>query len=445
MRITRSTLRRLIAEESARLLREAAEEEGQMDEGAGDDGIPKMLHVMYRGFRPVFIVTDVDANPLGEEAEDVTEQIAPAGSNMSTPEYAKAIIDFITDESNGIMYVFDEEMNDSETDDKFETEDYVEHLESLIASGEEEAATRGAEMYMRAGMSGEDEDLYEAKSEEEEEETEFDPELGYIDDPRHARHGKSPKRDKGEHDPYADEPNPYGKKIYEADKGHRTDEGDGKRHVSPRHRLAAYLEKQGADVAAVLRAIDGAVSRAEERGEEPSSEDVTFNLDDSVLDAIPEEHADKWHSMIDAVLADEFDADAVADAAAYRRDIEDTERDLSHPSRFLEEGEGDDDSQGEEEDTSYFDQTDWSAAEVRAGRHAEGPYGGLDSDTPEYHERLRKRPDDLGQRRMAALAARGIRFRHGGEDVDMEPYDSGDEGDNLSESRWAKIAGILKG
>ena len=80
MRITRSTLRRLIAEESARLLREAAfpeEVEGVYGEAppedGGGDGIPKMLHVMYRGFRPVFIVTDVDANPLGEEAEDVTQ------------------------------------------------------------------------------------------------------------------------------------------------------------------------------------------------------------------------------------------------------------------------------------------------------------------------------------------------------------------------------------
>lgn len=104
MRITRSTLRRLIAEESARLLREAAfpeEIEGVYGEAPpedeGGDGIPKQLHIMYRGFRPVFIVTDVDANPMGEEAEDVTQQIQPAKSNMTTPELAQAIIDFITD------------------------------------------------------------------------------------------------------------------------------------------------------------------------------------------------------------------------------------------------------------------------------------------------------------------------------------------------------------
>jgi hypothetical protein len=250
------------------------EEEGQMDEGGDSDGNPKQLHIMYRGFRPVFIVTDVDANPHDEEAEDVTEQIAPAESNMSTPEYAKAIIDFITDESNGITYVFDEEMNDSETDDKFETADYVEHLEGLIASGEEEASSRGAEMYQRAGMSGEDEDLFESASEDEEE---------------------------------------------------------------------------------------------------------------------------------------------------------------------------DDDSQGEEEDTVDLDQTDWSAAEVRAGRHAEGPYGGLESDTPEWHRQQRRRGGLPPRAFSDDTSGRGMYFRHSGEDVSMGYTDEEGAGDNLTEGRWAKLAGVLKG
>jgi hypothetical protein len=250
------------------------EEEGQMDEGGDSDGNPKQLHIMYRGFRPVFIVTDVDANPLGEEAEDVTEQIAPAESNMSTPEYAKAIIDFITDESNGIMYVFDEEMNDSETDDKFETEEYVNHLMSMMSSGGADEVTGGIEKYKRAERGEEDEDLFESASEDEEE---------------------------------------------------------------------------------------------------------------------------------------------------------------------------DDDSQGEEEDTVDLDQTDWSAAEVRAGRHAEGPYGGLESDTPEWHRQQRRRGDLPPRAFSDDTSGRGMYFRHSGEDVSMGYTDEEGDSDNLSEGRWAKLAGVLKG
>lgn len=381
MRITRSTLRRLIAEESARLLREAAFPEeieavyGEAPpEDSGGDGIPKMLHVMYRGFRPVFIVTDVDANPLDEEdAQDVTQQIQPAKSNMTTPELAQAIIDFITDESNSIMYVFDEEMNDSETDDKFETGDYVEHLEGLIASSDEEAGTRGAEMYQRAGMSGEDEDLFE-----------------------------------GEED---------------------LDEADKKGRVSPRKALGRYLASHGADDEAVFRAIDRALSRAEDTGEMPTSEDITFNLSDEILDAIPEDDSDKWHSMLEDVLADEFDADAFADAEAYRKDIEDTERDLSHPSRFLEEGDDDSDPDG-----GYvgFMASDEEMDYLRGGgSYSDSPYADLDV------------PDNRYTRGRAKGFNREPRVR--GDDIDSGYDDDGESGDNLSEGRWAKLAGILKG
>ena len=367
MRITRSTLRRLIAEESARFLREAAEEESKAtNEAEGGDGIPKMLHVMYRGFRPVFIVTDVDANPLDEaDAQDVTQQIAPAESNMSTADYAKAIIDFITDESNDIMYVFDEEMNDSESDDKFKTEEYVNHLMSMMASGGADEVTDGMERYQRAGMSGEDEDLYEA---------------------------------------------------------------DKKGRVSPRKALGRYLASHGADDEAVFRAIDRALSRAEDTGEMPTSEDITFNLSDEILDAIPEDDSDKWHSMLEDVLADEFDADAFADAEAYRKDIEDTERDLSHPSRFLEEGDDDSDPDGgfmggmaSDEEMSYL---------RGGGSYSDSPYA--DNDVP----------DNRYTRGRAKGFNREPRVR--GDDIDSGYDDDTEMGDNLSEGRWAKLAGILK-
>jgi hypothetical protein len=119
------------------------------------------------------------------------------------------------------------------------------------------------------------------------------------------------------------------------------DEGEGKkRHQSPRDRLAAYLDRVGADVDSVMAAVDDAVSRGNEEGSEVSSEDITFNLSDEVLDAIPEDDSDRWHSMLDAVLADEVDLDAFADAEADRQDVEDTQRDLAHPSRFLEASRG---------------------------------------------------------------------------------------------------------
>jgi hypothetical protein len=203
---------------------------------------------------------------------------------------------------------------------------------------------------------------------------------------------KTPKRDEDKTDEdWAEEqlqgvmdmyghPDPYGddealEKGYEYDgaggwKKPGLKEGEGKkRHQSPRDRLAAYLDRVGADVDSVMTAVDDAVSRGNEEGSEVSSEDITFNLSDEVLDAIPEDDSDRWHSMLDAVIADEVDLDAFADAEADRQDVEDTQRDLSHPSRFLEEG----------------------------------------------------------------------------DDIDSGYDDADDMGDNLSEGRWAKLAGILKG
>jgi len=415
MRITRSTLNRLIAEESARLLREAAfPEEIEAQYGRGreeeeEERGSRMLHITYQGgsyeggggFPNVnYIVTDFQANPLGEEAENVTEEIT-GGEDLSVLEDALALKDWLLSHTE-VGYVVNEEQHDPETDDSDTAEAYLSYLDKVIAAEEEEAfGDKGAEMYLRAvergeDMGSDDEDLFEGEEEEE--------------DDVAGRQGR----------------------------GHRTDESAGKRHTSPRQRLAAYLEKQGADVAAVLRAIDGAVSRAEERGEEPNSEDVTFNLDDSVLDAIPEEHADKWHSMIDAVLADEFDADAFADAAAYSRDIEDTERDLSHPSRFLEEGEGDSDGP----DQFDPDDPEFHADSEREYRSAHSfwsdePGSSLKASHSDFDAH---RGADKGVRRFITRGRQGKPHRasDGGLDID-----SGDE--DLSEGRWAQLAGILKG
>lgn len=477
MRITRSTLRRLIAEESARLLREAAfpeEIEGVYGEAPPEDadGIPKMLHVMYRGFRPVFIVTDVDANPLDEEdAQDVTRQIAPAKSNMTTPELAQAIIDFITDPTNSIMYVFDEEMNDSETDDKFETEDYVEHLEGLIASSDEEAATHGAEMYSRAGMSGEDEDLDEA--------------------------------DKG--------PSPL-----EAAEG----------------RLRAAIKdfhptKASSLTTRVLDLIDDVMMEEAIAAEADGTDEFPFNASVKVLeqmgDTFPgDADLEELHAAIDAVIKPQWRGalQNAAEAEADRRDVEDTERDLSHPSRFLQEYGDPNDSDPDggfmggmasDEEMDYlrgggsYSDSPYADNDVPDNRYTRGRAKGFgkeprvrgddidsgydddimgddnlsegegdsdsddqfDPDDPEFHadnEREYRgahsfwsdepgsslkvshsdfdahRGADMGVRRFITRGRQGKPHRVSADGRDI---DSGDE--DLNESRWAKLAGILKG
>ena len=336
MRITRSTLRRLIAEESARLLREAAfpeEIEAQYGRGRGgeeeeEERGTRMLHVTYHGgayeggegFSNVhYIVTDYDANPMGEEAEDVTAEIT-GGEDLSALEDALALRDWLLSHTE-VGYVVNEEMHDPETDENDTADEYLVYLDGVISAEEAEAfGDKGGEMHKRAVDRGEHGDL---------------------------------------------------------------DEADKKGRVSPRKALGRYLASHGADDEAVFRAIDRAIDRAhEDTGEMPTSEDITFNLSDEILDAIPEDDSDKWHSMLEDVLADEFDADAFADAEAYRKDIEDTERDLSHPSRFLEEGEGDSDPDG-----GYvgFMASDEEMDYLRGGgSHSDRPYADLDVPDNRY-------------------------------------------------------------
>jgi hypothetical protein len=252
--------------------------------------------------------------------------------------------------------------------------------------------------------------------------------------------------DEGGDDDYYGDPDPFGddealEMGYEYDpssagwKKPGLDEGEGKkRHMSPRDRLAAYLERVGADVDAVMAAVDDAVSRGNEEGSEVSSEDITFNLSDEVLDAIPEDDSDRWHSMLDAVIADEVDLDAFADAEAHRKDIRDTERSLDR-----EEGlpaYGDDDTEGGDD---YDDGGDWYLEE--------GDGGDYDYDYEDEPEAEMGDPEDpygdlpKGERPRGGLVhtagfkggspAGALLRRRGGED--------------LSEARWAKIAGILKG
>ena len=328
MRITRSTLRRLIAEESARLLREAAEEEvtatneAERGKKGKKRGGADCLYVTYGGGVYYFVAPCPPPGANEEEVEaaenaamrsgrDVTAEIEPEGEHTALTLYS-----WLHDHDE-ITHV-----HDLESSGGLVSKD--EYMEQVRAVGEEE------------GLFAEDEFVNEAAFPEELE----------------AVYGEAPPE---------------------------FDEADKKGRVSPRKALGRYLASHGADDEAVFRAIDRALSRAEDTGEMPTSEDITFNLSDEILDAIPEDDSDKWHSMLEDVLADEFDADAFADAEAYRKDIEDTERDLSHPSRFLEEGDDDSDPDG-----GYvgFMASDEEMDYLRGGgSYSDSPYA--DNDVPD--------------------------------------------------------------
>ena len=380
MGITRSTLRRLIAEESARLLREAAEEEVTVTNEAerGKKGKKRggadCLYVTYGGGVYYFVAPcpppganekEVEAaeNAAVRSGRDVTAEIEPEGEFPALTLYS-----WLQDHDE-ITHV-----HDLESSGGLVSKD--EYMEQVRAVGEEE------------GLFAEDEFVNEAA---------FPEELEAV---------------------YGEEPPEF-------------DEADKKGRVSPRKALGRYLASHGADDEAVFRAIDRALSRAEDTGEMPTSEDITFNLSDEILDAIPEDDSDKWHSMLEDVLADEFDADAFADAEAYRKDIEDTERDLSHPSRFLQEYGDPNDS---DPDGGYvgFMASDEEMDYLRGGgSYSDSPYA--DNDVP----------DNRYTRGRAKGFNREPRVR--GDDIDSGYEDEDVSSDNLSEGRWAQLAGILKG
>jgi hypothetical protein len=213
------------------------------------------------------------------------------------------------------------------------------------------------------------------------------------------------------------------------------DEGEGKGHqVSPRKKLGRFLATHGVDDEAVFKVINAVVKRAKETGAEVTSEDITFNLDDEIIDALPEDEADAWHSMLEDVLADEIDPDAFADAEAHRKDIRDTERSLDREEGLSDYG--DDDTEGGDD---YDDGGDWYLEE--------GDGGDYDYDYEDEPEAEMGDPEDpygdlpKGEHPRGGLVhtagfkggspAGALLRRRGGED--------------LSEARWAKIAGILKG
>lgn len=395
MRITRSALRRLIAEESARLLREAAfpeEIEAQYGRGRGgeeeeEERGTRMLHVTYHGgsyeggegFSNVhYIVTDYDANPMGEEAEDVTAEIT-GGEDLSALEDALALRDWLLSHTE-VGYVVNEEMHDPETDENDTADEYLVYLDGVISAEEAEAfGDKGGEMHKRAVDRGEHGDLDEA--------------------------------DKG--------PSPL-----------EAAEGRLRAVIKDIHPTkASSLTKR------VLDLIDDVMMEEAIAAEADGTDEFPFNASVKVLeqmgDTFPgDADLEELHAAIDAVIKPQWRGalQNAAEAESDRRDVEDTERDLSHPSRFLEEGDDDSDPDGgyvgfmaSDEEMDYL---------RRGGSYSVGPYADNDDrDAPEAnrYERSRKKDpypvDDI----------------EGSYDDDVEP------GDNLSEGRWAKLAGILKG
>lgn len=227
------------------------------------------------------------------------------------------------------------------------------------------------------------------------------------------------------------------------------DEGEG-HHVSPRKKLGRFLATHGVDDEAVFKVINAVVKRAEETGAEVTSEDITFNLDDEIIDALPEDEADAWHSMLEDILAGEIDPDAFADAEAHRKDIRDTERSLDREEGLSDYGDDDTDS-GDD----YDDGGDWYLEEGDDDSDPDGGYvgfmasddemnylrgGGSYSDGPYADLDV---PDNRYTRGRAKGFNREPRVR--GADIDSGYDDADDTGDNLSEARWAKLAGILEG
>lgn len=100
---------------------------------------------------------------------------------------------------------------------------------------------------------------------------------------------------------------------------------------SPRDKLRRYLTSHNANAEAVFRAIDREVEEAKETGKMPTSEDITFFLDAELFAALPDDGS--LHGMLNAVLADEIDLTAYADAEADRKDVKDTQRGLMTESR----------------------------------------------------------------------------------------------------------------
>lgn len=153
---------------------------------------------------------------------------------------------------------------------------------------------------------------------------------------------------------------------------------------------------------------------------------------------------DEYNSLLDAEIErlaaeEEMTRDEREAAEELERsEYEETERSLSHPSNFIELEEGDDDIQGDAEDP-YAD-TESSYRKHKAFWGGE-PGSSLKASHSDFDD---VRGSAGGVPRFVSGGAKGRPARIRGADIDSG-YDDEVTDDSLSESRWAKLAGILEG
>ena len=364
MRITRSGLRKIIAEEHARILAEMKKKKPAW-QVAAEEGGKDCLYILYGGRSVYYIVAPSGLSEKEAEAQaiEVTGEIA-GDEEMANP---LELYEWLADH-DFITAVHDPESVGGEVSK-------AAFMAQLREVGEEE------------GLFASDDDEFVNEGEEVHE----------------AEEGPSP---------------------LEAAEGRlRAAIGD----IHPTK--ASSLTKR------VLDLIDDVMMEEAIAADAGGTDEFPFNASVKVLeqmgDTFPgDADLEKLHAAIDAVIKPQWRGalESAADAESDRRDVEDTERDLSHPSRFLEEGEDDSDPDG-----GYmgFMASDDEMNYLRGGgSYSDGPYA--DNDVP----------DNRYTRGRAKGFGREPRVR--GDDIDSG-YDDDVSGDNLSEARWAKLAGVLKG
>jgi len=455
MRITRSTLRRLIAEESARLLREAAEEEesAAMDEaergkkGHGKKHSADCLYVLYGG-RGVYYYTapcGLSEEEAAEKGHDVSADVA-GGEDMADP---LSLYDWLQ-RHDEITAVYDDESAGGEVskDEFMEQLHAVGGEEGLFADdefiNEDDDLEEGAFPEELEGVYGEEPPEFDETDEDpnyfsdEFEDSSEDP--NYFDtdyDDESASDDSWMDIETGEDDV------PYGAAdvALRKGRGHRTDEG--------RDPLDS-----------------GDYEGRREYSDDPDDESGSV---DRWGEPIPYLKHDSEATDLDAAAEDEMageEEDWSWDGHDYEPDLKRTSRFAHTAQKYKETGNSD---PGMDPDDHIFgrprgldesDYDDYEHAYAMGGGSDEEGFA-IDYDTgrpsPFAAKHLPKpRPavddvegpdqDDVwGDDDMGRKGARDD-YEHawkmgGGRDEDGFAMDY----DKLDEARWAKLAGILKG
>ena len=370
MRITRSGLRKIIAEEHARILAEMKKKKPDW-QVAAEEGGKDCLYILYGGRSVYYIVAPSGLSEEEAEAQaiEVTGEIA-GDEEMANP---LELYEWLADH-DFITAVHDPESVGGEVSK-------AAFMAQLREVGEEE------------GLFASEEDVNE------------------------------------------------GEEVHEADKGPSplaAAEGRLRAAIKDIHPTkASSLTKR------VLDLIDDVMMEEAIAAEADGTDEFPFNASVRVLeqmgDTFPgDADLEELHAAIDAVIKPQWRGalESAADAESDRRDVEDTERDLSHPSRFLEEGDDDaldeyGDPNDSDPDGGYvgFMASDDEMNYLRGGgSYSDGPYA--DNDVP----------DNAYTRGRAKGFGKEPRVR--GDDIDSGYDDADDMGDNLSESIDMVSAGI---